>query len=61
MMQYSKVAIHRQLKQKASTGKGRLHLFACGWINGHNSAILAPINFYLTPFYLSCAFDSDGI
>ena len=37
------------------------HLFACSWINGHNSTILTPINFYLTPFYPSCVSDSDGI
>ena len=37
------------------------HFFTSDWINGHNSAILAPINFYLTPFYSSHASDSDGI
>ena len=26
------------------------HFFISGWINDHNSAILAPISFYLTPF-----------
>ena len=37
------------------------YFFTRDWINGHNSVILVPINFYLTPFYLSCASDLDGI
>ena len=48
MMQFSKVAVHRQLKQKGLKAKvlpSRRYFFACGWINGHNSAILTPINY----------------
>ena len=37
------------------------HFFTSGSSNGHNSAILAPINFFLPPFYSSRASDSDGI
>ena len=37
------------------------YFFTSNLINGHNLAILAPINFYLMPFYLSCASNSDGI
>ena len=64
MMQYSKVAVHRQLEQKVSKEKVvpfRCYFFTCGWINGHNSALLAPINFYLMLFYSSCGYNSDGI
>ena len=35
------------------------HFFTSDWINDHNSAILVPINFYLTSFYLSHAYNSD--
>ena len=28
------------------------HLFTSNWINGHNSAILAPINFYVPPIQM---------
>ena len=62
--QYLKVAIHCHSNKKHLKGKvlpSRCHLFACGWINGHNSAILAPINFYLTPLYSLRASDSDGL
>ena len=36
------------------------HFFISDWINGHNLAILAPIHFYLTAFYLSHVSNSDG-
>ena len=37
------------------------HFFTSDETNGHKSAILAPIKFFLTPFYSSRASDSDGI
>ena len=39
----------------------RCHLFIYGWINGHNSVILAPVNFYGMPFYSSHASDLNGM
>ena len=46
MMQYLKVVVHPQLEQKASEVKGSSLFIASSWINDHNSAIFAPINFY---------------
>ena len=37
------------------------HFFTSDETNGHKSAILAPIKFFLMPFYYSHASDSDGI